>query len=210
MALIQFGLTAEEVAGIVNKQVTAVDGLTKAYDTYVKASTKPAKAELTAEQKAAITQGVSAESLASWSTKPGGGQFTAAEMAAYGVAPNTGALGQTLVASMIAGGLTQAPYTLAAGTGSGASVATYGSEYASVTGYATGGIVTQPTMALVGEAGPEAIIPLNEAGAMGGITINFTQPVFFDREDTMNKFVDMISKGIDRKQRLRFGGAYSG
>uniref|UniRef100_A0A6M3KIE2 Putative tail protein n=1 Tax=viral metagenome TaxID=1070528 RepID=A0A6M3KIE2_9ZZZZ len=75
---------------------------------------------------------------------------------------------------------------------------------------AAGGIVTQPTMAMIGEAGPEAVIPLNEMGSMGGITINFTQPVFFDREDTMNKFVDMISKGIDRKQRLRFGGAYNG
>jgi hypothetical protein len=76
--------------------------------------------------------------------------------------------------------------------------------------FAKGGIVTQPTLGMVGEAGPEAIIPLNEAGSMGGVTINFTQPVFFDREDTMNRFVDMISKGIDRKQRLRFGGAYNG
>ncbi len=75
---------------------------------------------------------------------------------------------------------------------------------------AEGGIVTQPTMSLIGEAGPEAVIPLNEIGGMGGVTINFTQPVFFDREDTMNRFVDMISKGIDRKQRLRFGGAYDG
>jgi len=80
----------------------------------------------------------------------------------------------------------------------------------SIEPFAAGGIVTQPTMAMIGEAGPEAVIPLNEMGSMGGITINFTQPVFFDREDTMNKFVDMISKGIDRKQRLRFGGAYNG
>ena len=76
------------------------------------------------------------------------------------------------------------------------------------TGLQKGGIVTQPTMAMIGEAGPEAVIPLNEA--MGGITINFTQPVFFDREDTMNKFVDMIRKGIQRQDRLRFGGAYAG
>ncbi len=67
-------------------------------------------------------------------------------------------------------------------------------------GLAEGGIVTQPTLAMIGEAGPEAVVPLNEV--MGGITINFTQPVFFDREDTMNRFVDMISKGIDRKYRL--------
>ncbi len=75
---------------------------------------------------------------------------------------------------------------------------------------AEGGIVTQPTMSLIGEAGPEAVIPLNEIGSMGGVTINFTQPIFFDREDTMNRFVDMIRKGIQRQDRLRFGGAYSG
>lgn len=36
-----------------------------------------------------------------------------------------------------------------------------------------GGIVTKPTMALVGEKGPEAVIPLNRAGGMvgGGITV---------------------------------------
>jgi SLT domain-containing protein len=40
---------------------------------------------------------------------------------------------------------------------------------------ATGGIVTRPTLALIGEAGPEAVIPLNRAGTIGmsgGITIN--------------------------------------
>jgi len=34
--------------------------------------------------------------------------------------------------------------------------------------YAAGGIVTQPTLALVGERGPEAIVPLSGAGGMGG------------------------------------------
>lgn len=37
---------------------------------------------------------------------------------------------------------------------------------------ATGGIVTGPTLALIGEAGPEAVVPLDKAGAMGGVTIN--------------------------------------
>jgi len=77
-------------------------------------------------------------------------------------------------------------------------------------GFASGGIVTQPTLAMIGETGAEAVIPLNETGGLGGITINFTQPVFFDREDTMNRFVDMIRKGIQRQDRIRFGGAYNG
>jgi SLT domain-containing protein len=38
---------------------------------------------------------------------------------------------------------------------------------------ATGGIVTSPTMALIGEAGPEAVIPLDKMSGMGGgVTIN--------------------------------------
>jgi hypothetical protein len=38
---------------------------------------------------------------------------------------------------------------------------------------AQGGIVTSPTLAMIGEAGPEAVIPLSKMGGMGkGITVN--------------------------------------
>jgi phage-related protein len=38
---------------------------------------------------------------------------------------------------------------------------------------ATGGIVTRPTIALIGEAGPEAVVPLSAGGVgLGGVTIN--------------------------------------
>lgn len=38
---------------------------------------------------------------------------------------------------------------------------------------ATGGIVTSPTFALIGEAGPEAVVPLSKMGGLGGgVTIN--------------------------------------
>ena len=39
---------------------------------------------------------------------------------------------------------------------------------------AEGGIVTGPTIAMIGEAGPEAVIPLGKSGLMGGNTINVT------------------------------------
>jgi hypothetical protein len=35
---------------------------------------------------------------------------------------------------------------------------------------ATGGVVTAPTLALIGEAGPEAVIPLSQFDAAGGVT----------------------------------------
>jgi hypothetical protein len=39
---------------------------------------------------------------------------------------------------------------------------------------AAGGIVTGPTLAMIGERGPEAVIPLDRMGQMGGnnVTIN--------------------------------------
>ena len=40
--------------------------------------------------------------------------------------------------------------------------------------FAKGGIVTSPTLGMVGEAGPEAIIPLSKGGGIGSTTINLT------------------------------------
>ncbi len=45
---------------------------------------------------------------------------------------------------------------------------------------ASGGIATRPTVALIGESGPEAIVPLNSGGRMGSMAgggINITVPV---------------------------------
>jgi hypothetical protein len=39
---------------------------------------------------------------------------------------------------------------------------------------ADGGIVTSPTLALIGEAGPEAVVPLDRMATGGGVTINVT------------------------------------
>lgn len=43
-----------------------------------------------------------------------------------------------------------------------------GFEVPNIPMLANGGIVTSPTLAVVGEAGPEAVIPLDRLGAMGG------------------------------------------
>jgi hypothetical protein len=62
---------------------------------------------------------------------------------------------------------------------------------------ATGGIVTDPTMALIGEAGPEAVIPLNKMGSMGGtyVTVNVSGSVTTERD-----LVDAITQGIYNNQ----------
>lgn len=46
-----------------------------------------------------------------------------------------------------------------------------------IPGLADGGIVTGPTLAVVGEAGPEAVIPLDRMGGMGNVTINVNAAV---------------------------------
>jgi phage-related minor tail protein len=63
--------------------------------------------------------------------------------------------------------------------------------------FANGGIVTRPTLGLVGEAGPEAIIPLSKAGMMGGITINITGGYYLSEmasEDIGNKIIEKLKK----------------
>jgi hypothetical protein len=62
---------------------------------------------------------------------------------------------------------------------------------------ADGGIVSSATMALIGEAGPEAVIPLNRMGSMGGtyITVNVSGSVTTERD-----LVDAITQGIYNNQ----------
>lgn len=59
--------------------------------------------------------------------------------------------------------------------------------------FANGGIITQPTMGLVGEAGPEAIIPLDKMGGIGSTNIK----VFIDGKE----FRGMIREEIERSNR---------
>ena len=66
---------------------------------------------------------------------------------------------------------------------------------------ASGGIVTSPTLAMIGESGPEAVIPLGRGGA-GGITINILGPTYgFD--DFEEKVTEAIQDGV---RRGGFGG----
>jgi phage-related minor tail protein len=51
-----------------------------------------------------------------------------------------------------------------------AAVIAAGGVAAGATALAAGGVVSRPTMALIGERGPEAVIPLNQMSGMGGQT----------------------------------------
>lgn len=77
---------------------------------------------------------------------------------------------------------------------------------ASITGLAEGGIVTRPTLAKIGEAGPEAVIPLNRLGGLAGganIIINFNGDVFGEDADRIGKIVgDGIIERLGLNMRI--------
>ena len=55
---------------------------------------------------------------------------------------------------------------------------------------ADGGIVTGPTLAMIGEAGPEAVIPLDRAGSMGTTNIQIVMPAGADGDDVVRALQD--------------------
>ena len=70
----------------------------------------------------------------------------------------------------------------------------YGSDpgdgYRLITALANGGIVTRPTLALIGESGPEAVVPLNNSGSQG-LASTITNNVYIDAN---------LSNDIDMQQ----------
>ena len=63
-----------------------------------------------------------------------------------------------------------------------------------VTAFAQGGIVTSPRLGLVGEAGPEAIIPLSKLGAMGNTYSITVQAGVGDPREIGRQVVDAIKQ----------------
>lgn len=74
---------------------------------------------------------------------------------------------------------------------------------------ASGGIVTKPTMALIGEAGPEAVVPLHAAsgarrlpsGVGGGRAVTITGDLHFHGVQNLNQFVAEVQKYVENLPR---------
>jgi phage-related minor tail protein len=63
------------------------------------------------------------------------------------------------------------------------------------TPFAKGGIVTRPTLGLVGEAGPEAVIPLNRSSGLGtSISITVNAGMGADGAEIGDQIVDALKR----------------
>jgi len=87
----------------------------------------------------------------------------------------------------------------------------FGFDIPEIPKLAEGGIVNRPTLAMIGEAGAEAVVPLNKGtGGMGGITVNVMMPeggtVILDDESTAQRFGDFITMQI--REVLRTQAAF--
>ena len=87
----------------------------------------------------------------------------------------------------LAMGLAQVPTATAAMTSATTGLA--------VPAMAEGGIVTRPTLALIGEAGPEAVIPLSRGGGQQVINIEINNPVV-DSSDSIDLLTEEISNRL--------------
>jgi len=79
----------------------------------------------------------------------------------------------------------------------------YVDAFARMPKMAAGGIVNSPTAALIGEAGPEAVIPLNRMGSMGGSTVNIVVNGSVTSEgDLVNSIRNAILQGQNNGQAI--------
>ena len=86
----------------------------------------------------------------------------------------------------------------------GASAATIATIKAGLAraGLGDGGIVTSPTLALIGERGPEAVVPLDRGGGIGPPVVNVTVNVHGTVVST--QFEEEVSRAV--RDGIRRGG----
>jgi len=75
----------------------------------------------------------------------------------------------------------------------GGSSSIEGANYPSTITHAAGGIFTRPTLGIIGEAGPEAVIPLSRGGGIGGgVVFNITVGNIYGVEDLRREMTGII------------------
>ena len=77
-----------------------------------------------------------------------------------------------------------------------------GPQYA----YASGGFAMSPQIASVGEAGPEAIIPLSKMGGMGGTNVTIQAGAFMGSREDARNFARMLQEIMRNENNTRTYG----
>jgi hypothetical protein len=84
----------------------------------------------------------------------------------------------------------------------GVAIAGVTALFSKIKAFGEGGIVTRPTLAMIGERGPEAVLPIGRFGmaaAGAGGSINFKQYVYFSGDIRTAWDIDEISEKLARK-----------
>ena len=70
-----------------------------------------------------------------------------------------------------------------------------------------GGIVTRPTLAMIGESGPEAVVPLGRGGGIGGmnVTVNIAEGAIVGVDDLQDTIAQTVR---DTAERGGFRGVF--
>ena len=75
-----------------------------------------------------------------------------------------------------------------------------------VTKHAEGGIISSPQIGMIGEAGPEAIIPLSKMGGMGGTNVTIQAGAFMGSREDARNFARMIQEIMRNENNTRTYG----
>jgi len=103
----------------------------------------------------------------------------------------------------------QAPFTVTGALGAtkgalAAFIQGFGGGGGTVPQLAEGGLVTRPTLALLGEAGPEAVVPLEKAIGAGGATISITiEKAELTSPENIDQFAETLTARIGRLMEIR-------
>jgi phage-related minor tail protein len=86
-----------------------------------------------------------------------------------------------------------------------AAAAAFGERFGNLPAFQRGGVATRPTAGIFGEAGPEALVPLDRFGEMGGKTIinNITvnqEGIFTGRPDQLRELAQELTPFIEKEQ----------
>jgi len=141
-----------------------------------------------------------------------GGSANTAKAAAIAAAQaeidNINSENATFADALKSGKITQSQYNVAM-SGQAALMATAQSHMAAAQAMEKGGIVNSPTLALIGESGPEAVVPLSRSGAAGlGSTQHITNHITLQignisNEVDLDKVPEKVSEGIAEFYRRR-------